>query len=177
MSLIVETGTAVEGAESYASIAQIDAYWAARPHQGLSTTWAAATTGRKEGAAREATAFQDAQFGPYYRGTRRGYIQGLLFPRTGTEDADGYPLPDHPSQLIAATAELSARALSGALMPDSTIDGTIKSFSETIGPLSETTVYQDGASAAPRYGFLQGLMAALCDGTQPGFNKPNWAWR
>lgn len=177
MSLIVETGAGIEGAESYASIAQIDAYWAARTHQAASTSWAAATTGLKEGAAREATAFLDATYGPYYRGTRTGYLQGLLWPRSGTEDVDGYALPDLPTQLVSATAELAVRALVGALMPDATIDGTIKSFSETIGPLSETTVYQDGASAAPRYGFLQGLMAALCDGTQPGFNKPNWAWR
>jgi hypothetical protein len=177
MSLTTEDGTGVSGAESYATVAQIDAYWGGRTHKTEAATWAAGTTAKKEGAAREATAFLDAQFGPYYLGSRSGYLQGLLWPRVGTEDAAGYALPDLPPMLVAAVAELAVRALSGPLMPDATIDGTIKSFSETTGPLSETTVYQDGASSAPRYGFLQGLMAAVCDGTQPGFNKPNWAWR
>lgn len=177
MTLIAEDGTGIVGAESYASVAQIDAYWNARTHKTEAATWTAATTAKKEGAAREATDFLDAQYGPYYRGARAGYLQGLLWPRTGTEDGAGYALPDLPPMLTAAVAELAVRALSGALMPDASIDGTIKSYSETTGPLSETTVYADGAAAAPRYGFLQGLMSAVCDGTQPGFNKPNWAWR
>ena len=54
--------------------------------------------GDLDGAIREATSFIDGAYGPYYRGVRRGYVQGLLWPRTGACDDAGYPLPD----LIAA---------------------------------------------------------------------------
>lgn len=118
MSLIVETGAGVEGAESYATVAFIDAYWLARTHDPRSVTWAAATTPKKEGAAREASAFMDATWGSQYRGTRRGYVQGLEFPRTEANDDAGFPLPDHPAQLMTAVAELSPKALAGPLAPD-----------------------------------------------------------
>lgn len=118
MSLTVETGAGVQGAESYAAIAFIDAYWAARPHRTESTAWAAASTPNKEGAAREATAFIDGNWGAQYRGVRRGYVQGLLFPRSEAKDDAGYPLSDLPAELPRAVAELSAKALTATLTPD-----------------------------------------------------------
>lgn len=63
MTLIVETGASVVGAESYATTATIDAYWLARPQMAQAALWAAATDAVKEGAAREATAFLDAKIG------------------------------------------------------------------------------------------------------------------
>jgi len=125
MSLTVETGTGVQGAESYATIAYIDAYWAARTHDARSATWTAATTAKKEGAAREATAFIDGVWGPSYRGVRRGYVQGLEHPRTGAQDDAGYDLPDLPPQLPMAVAELAPKALSGPLAPDVKAGGGI----------------------------------------------------
>lgn len=117
MALTVETGAGVQGAESYATVAFIDAYWAARTHDARSVTWAAATTPKKEGAARETTSFIDGVWGPSYRGVRRGYVQGLEFPRTGAKDDAGYDLPDLPAQLLAAAAELAPTALAGPLAP------------------------------------------------------------
>ena len=118
MSLTVETGAGVQGAESYATVAFINAYWAARTHDSRAATWSAATDAKKEGAAREASTYIDATWGPAFRGKRRGYVQGLEFPRTGANDDAGYPLPDLPPQLQAATAELAGRAVSGPLVAD-----------------------------------------------------------
>jgi hypothetical protein len=118
MALIVEDGTGVAAAESYPSAAFLDAYWAARPHRAEATAWAAASTPNKEGAAREATSYVDNTWGAQYRGVRRGYVQGLLFPRTGAMDDAGYPLPDLPVELKNAVAELAPKALSATLTPD-----------------------------------------------------------
>lgn len=125
MSLTVEDGTGVASAESYATVAFITTFWAARPQNALSATWDAADLAEKEGAAREASAFIDATWGPSFRGERRGWVQGLAWPRSGALDNAGYPLPDLPPELKAATAEFAARALSATLFTEAKAGGGI----------------------------------------------------
>jgi hypothetical protein len=55
VALIVEDGSIVAGAESYASVAYADIYFANRPSNPNSIVWAALTVPQKEGALREAT--------------------------------------------------------------------------------------------------------------------------
>ncbi len=50
MTIIVEDGTGVVGAETYAAVAFTDTYWSARTHNSLGTTWSAAPLADKEGA-------------------------------------------------------------------------------------------------------------------------------
>lgn len=180
MALTVETGTGVAGAESYATVAYIDAYWAARTHTSLYTTWsgASSTTAKKEGAAREATAYIDAVWGPYYRGVRRGRVQGLLWPRTGAKDDAGYPLPDLPPELQAAVAELAARAISAALQSDIDTGERIKSQTKKVGPVQKTTEYFDAGNPAPKtsYGVVADILAPILNGSQPHAPNPNWSW-
>ena len=178
MTLIVEDGSGVSGAESYAAVAVIDAYWTNRPQLAGSAVWAGAGATFKEGAAREATAFLDALYGPFYRGQRAGYVQGLMFPRTNALDDAGYPLPALPNILVDACCELSARAISGPLAVDSDIDGVIKRKRETIGPITEETEYADGAGRFSRYGALDGMLASVLNGQQPGSaSGSGWNWR
>lgn len=152
MSLIVETGAGVAGAEAYASEATATAYWAARSHTGRAAIWAAATAPKREGALREASATLDALYGQFYRGSRAGYLQGLEWPRSAAKDDDGFDLPSLPPQILAATCELAARALSGPLVPDTDVDGAIKRFREKLGPMETETEYQDTARRTPRHG-------------------------
>lgn len=178
MALIVETGSGVSGSESYASVAVIDAYWAARSHNALSATWAAVTpTAKKEGAAREATAYMDSIWGPYYRGVRRGYVQGTLFPRTGAKDDAGYPLPDLPPELVAAVCELAARAVTAPLAADIDTGARVKSQTKKVGPLEKSTEYFDGG-AAPQtaYGAVDNILAPLLNGSQPRAPNAHWSW-
>lgn len=172
MSLIVEDGTGVQGAESYATTAAIDAYWTKRPQRALAATWASANTSNKEGGAREATAFIDAAFGPYYRGEDRGYAQGLLWPRSNAFDDAGYPLPGVPPELLTAVAELAARSLSAELAEDLDRGGAVKS--EQIGPLR--VEYMDGAPAQKTYGLIAFTLAPILNGSQPAAPNPHWAW-
>lgn len=176
MSLVVETGEGVSGAESYASVAYITAYWAARAHMALAATWNAATTANKEGAAREASAFCDATWGRYYRGRRAGTVQGLQFPRSGAKDDAGYPLPGLPTELQMAVAELAARALSNPLAEDVDRGGEIKRLREKVGPLETETEYFDSATVEKSYGMVSGMLAPILNGGEPGNGGAQWNW-
>lgn len=184
MPLTVEDGTGVAGADAYASLAAVAAYWTARPHDALSTAWSNATDARREGAIREAAGFLDSVYGPFYRGRRASYAQGLLWPRNAGLDDEGAPiavtdpngvaLPPLPPALISASAELAARALTARLAPDLERGGRVKRIAEGVGPLREEVEYMDGAPAVTAYGPVAGLMAALCDGRQPGGDGAAW---
>jgi hypothetical protein len=178
VSLTVEDGTGVAGADSYATQAWIDGYWTARPHLALSSTWTAATSDNKDGAAREATAYLDAAFGNFYRGKRRGYVQGLLWPRTDAKDEQGYPLPDLPDALLAAEAELAARALSAPLAADIDAGTRIRVQTKKVGPIEKSTEYFDAGQDAPKtsFGFVSDMLAPILNGTQPNAPNPTWAW-
>lgn len=178
MSLIAEDGSGVSGAESYASTTWIGGYWSNRPQNALAATWAAATDANKEGAAREASAYIDAIWGPYYRGVRRGWVQGLLWPRSDAMDdaqalgRPAYPLPDLPPCLMQATAELAARALSARLAQDLARGGMVS----TLKAGSVEIQYAAGAPAQKTYGLIDRLLAPILNGSQPNAPNPHWTW-
>ncbi|MEO1189071.1 MAG: DnaT-like ssDNA-binding protein, partial [Pseudomonadota bacterium] len=175
-TLTVENGTGVEGADSYASRAFITSYWQARPQNALAATWAAAEADEMDGAAREATAYVDANYGAYFPGVRAGYVQGLMWPRSDALDDRGYALPRVPPQLLDAVAELAARALSASLSTDTALHGAITKQSVKVDVISETTEYGEGARLEPKYGAVDGILAPILNGAQPGA-APTWNWR
>lgn len=172
--MIVEDGTGIVRAESYASIAVIDAFWAARTNRAEAALWAAKTTALKEGAAREGKSYLDATFGPYYRGIRAGYVQGGLWPRTGAFDDAGYPLPSLPPELIDANCELAGRAVTSRLAADAARGGAVKRKRSKAGPVETETEWADGATAETKYGFVAGILAPILTGL-PG--AATWLWR
>jgi hypothetical protein len=175
MSLIVEDGTGIQGAESYATVAYVTAYWAARTNDSNATIWAALNDdGKKEGSLRAATSYLDATWGVMYKGKRRGWVQGLLWPRSGALDNDGYELPALPDELKRAVAELAVRASAGPLAPDVAHGDAVKSESKKVGPLEVSTTYVDGASTKVRYGIVEGLIASLLT-ISPG-SAGSWDW-
>jgi len=178
LTLSVESGIVVQGAEAYASIATIGAYWTKRSHMALATTWSAATDAQKEGAAREASTYLDATFGAFYRGARRGRLQGLLWPRSDAKDEAGYDLPGLPSEIVTATCELAARALSAPLASDIDLGARVKSQTKKVGPIEKTTEYFDGGAEATKtsYGMVSLMLAAVLNGSQPGAPNANWSW-
>lgn len=178
MTLSVESGIGVQGAEAYASIATIGAYWTKRSHMALATTWSAATDAQKEGAAREASTYLDATFGAFYRGARRGRLQGLLWPRSDAKDEAGYDLPGLPSEIVTATCELAARALSAPLASDIDLGARVKSQTKKVGPIEKTTEYFDGGAEATKtsYGMVSLMLAPVLNGSQPGAPNANWSW-
>lgn len=176
MALVTENGTGVAGAESYASVAFASAYWSARTQLALSATWAAGTTAKQEGALREASTYIDAVWGQFFRGKRRGYVQGLLWPRTDALDDTGYELPDLPTVLQQAVAELAARALSAPLQADQERVGAVKKTRDKVGALETEVEYFDSGLTRAEYGIVAGMLAPLLNGAQPEAGGQNWAW-
>lgn len=188
MTLLVEDGTGVDGAESYISVADADAYFSARGN----AAWAALDTGAKEAALRNACDYMGAQYGQRWVGDRATATQSLDWPRANVPDknapkgdtsavvfgpAYGYyagvsgllapvtpMLPSNvvPQAVSRANAELAVRASAGDLMADQGAQVT----RETVGPV--TVDYLPGGRQSVRYAFVDGLLGPfLLDGS-PG---------
>ena len=115
MALIVEDGSIVAGANSYASVAQADAYHADR----LNAEWAALATDGKESALIKATDYLEQTYADAWKGYRVDADQPLSWPRYDVI-AYTYPFPADsvPLALRNAAIELALKASKGPLLCD-----------------------------------------------------------
>lgn len=134
MAFIVEDGTNVPGATSYASVEFVDAYFIDRGNAG----WTGSAS-VKQAALIQATDYIDLRFGDRFIGNRKYEDQSLEWPRVaGSRD---YGMP---TVLLQATAEYAVRALSGPLAPDPSVDPSgyaLQSTKEKVGPLEEAKTF------------------------------------
>ncbi|MEP3245061.1 MAG: DnaT-like ssDNA-binding protein [Sneathiella sp.] len=100
MSLIVETGTGVAGANSYIALAAADAHYSALD----AASWGDATASRREHALMQASFYID---GYSYEGNILTHHQGLAWPRCGACDREGRLLSGLPQALRTAVLELA----------------------------------------------------------------------
>lgn len=151
MALIVEDGTGLANAESYASVAETDTYHSDRGE----VDWAALTTAEKEQALRRATDFMVQSYRQRWLGYRRTSTQRLDWPRSDVPINDGpggygtwpYYVSDTivPAEVKSACAELALRAAAGPLLTDTGRE----TVSESVGELSVT--YRAGAARQTGY--------------------------
>jgi hypothetical protein len=179
MTLVTTMGAA--DADSYATVAEADAYFLAR---GV-TTWTG-TDVAKENALRRGTNYLDNQYRGRWCGYRTFEVQALAWPRIGEGqamytysngrgfwgliDLDGFPIDPQvvPTQVKNAAIEASLLALSGATLEPTLVRGNqIKSESKAVGPLRKDVVYMDGAPSVDRYTVIEGLLRGLVNST-PG---------
>lgn len=155
MALETETGAGSATAESFCSVADADAYHAARG----STLWATMTTAEKEQALRRATDYMVQVYGPLWAGLRSLPTQALDWPRSGCPRPEifmGFWAPtEMPPALVKGCAELALRAAAGELLGDQGREVT----EQTVGPI--TTKYALGTSQATRYAAVDALLAPL----------------
>lgn len=164
MALIVETGSIVPGAQSYASVQDADTYH----EQFGNSTWAGSAE-VKEAALRRATRFIDSFYRYGFQGTKMQPTQPLEWPRFNVRDpSSGWFLDPSPLPvaLVQATCEAALRELvsPGALQPDLERGGAVQSKSVAAGPVSTTTVYATGASGRTVYTVLDEMLSALLTG-------------
>lgn len=173
MTLILEDGSGVADANSYASEAMADAYFETRGN----TAWGD-YTGDKEALLIRATAWIDATYYNRFPGVRtNGADQALLWPRkagvlvygvfyqTGpiltVTDFEGQPIPvdSIPAALIAATCEAAdrERIKAGVLAPDLARGGAIKSVQAG----SVGVEWFPGASAQTVFTLIDSLLAGI----------------
>lgn len=133
MTLIVEDGSRVPGATSYADIATVDAYHAAR----CNADWTG-TDAVKEAAILRA---MDYLYGLPWRGQKASEAQALDWPRSWIEDKDGYAVSAYavPAQVVHALCEVALRELQspGSTMPDLGRDDMLNSL-EVAGAVKMT---------------------------------------
>jgi phage gp36-like protein len=134
MSIIVEVGTIVAGAESYCTVAETTTY-----HTNRGNTLWTGTDAVKEAALRKATAYLDGYYRQRFKGQKvYPLTQPLEWPRVGVRvvtDQIYYDVPPSfydsnysgflaittiPQRLKDACCELALRALSGDLATDLT---------------------------------------------------------
>jgi hypothetical protein len=153
MSLTVEDGTIVAGAESYITVAAADTYFSNRGN----ATWAALTTTQKEVALRLGCDYLEANYSARWCGDKVETGQALSWPRTGTIVANDVI----PEVVKRANADLAIKSVAGELQADQ--GAAVKE--ETIGAI--TVVYQDGARQATNYTAVNAMLQSsglLCYG-------------
>lgn len=180
MSLNSTSGAA--DAESYASVAEANAYFTAR---GV-TTWIGSDA-QKENALRVGVGYLENQYRDRWVGIRTTQEQSMAWPRVDglrgyyrgyTQlllDLDGWPIPQTtvPTQLKSANAEAALLALTGVSLEPRLIRGNmIKSTSDQVDVLKTEIVYQDGAPAVDRFLVIEGLLRGLVT-SNPGASSGN----
>lgn len=156
---------AATDADSYFTIAEADAYFAAR---GV-TTWTGSDDA-KSVAARRGTAYIDNAYRNRWLGLRYSQYQALAWPRVNVVDYDGYSIAATtiPPNVKYAAMEASLLALNGATLDPVLVRGEqIKSIAKSVGPLSKSITYEDGAPTIDRYLAIERLLRGLVNAT-PG---------
>jgi hypothetical protein len=165
-------------ADSYFTLTEATAYFTAR---GISA-WTGTDTA-KEQAARLGTQYLDNAYRNRWKGFRTNQTQALAWPRIGPGgdqrfrlpvgstffvygivDEDGFEIPPDtiPEQVKRAAMEAALMSLSGTtLEPVLERGGRIKSQTKTVGPLSKSTTWEDGAPAVDRYSVIDGYLRGL----------------
>lgn len=144
VAIVVEDGTGMDDANSYATVAELKAYFDLR---GFS--YAGKTDDQLASALIQATDYIENK----YRGKFKGKIefpdtpQALSFPRLCLYDLNGVVVEGVPTRLKNATIEYAKRALTALLAPDPTTGDSgayVASQTETIGPITESVTYANG---------------------------------
>ena len=171
MALIVTPGAS--DAESYASIAEINAYavkhGASFPITGDDGPATAAAIAAAEAAARRATAWLDNEYGPRFIGEPASSSQALEWPRANAWfRCEELPDDTIPQKIRDATAEAAIRELAapGSLAPDVSISGVAKR--RRVGDVETEFAGHSGSSQAkPSFsvidGHLNGLLKSVSD--------------
>lgn len=141
MALLVENGSGLVGADSYASVEDTDAWWAGRSGADA-LAWAGANLASKEAALRDATVFLDLRYLAGGSPLRDG--QGLAWPPEDWE----YSLSALQT-LRRATMMVAPLALTSTLLGGAPEEAPIVSRTDTVGELSESRTYAVSEFGAP----------------------------
>lgn len=162
MTLIVETGAIVAGAESYISVAYADTYWANRSVP----NWDGSTA-NKEAALRAATQFIDATY--QFQSVMQLADQPLQWPRSGFIGRSGrqYEPNTIPDCIKHATAELAREwVLNGAFVPTLDRGGDIK----RVQAGSVSVEWSDKAPGSKSFPFVSRLLSDVLQGGSSGLS-------
>lgn len=162
MSLIVEDGSGVSGAESYTSVADADTY---HTNHGDPTTWDGASDAVKETALRMATLYVDLTYGSSFTGRKADADYSLEWPRTNVQDQNGYAVDADfiPFDLMDGVSYAALKHIEdGTLFPDTAVDAAniTKTFTK-IGPIATLKEFAGSKASKKRYPLIDLYMRTL----------------
>lgn len=146
MALVVEDGSCLSNAESYASVAYFISH-----HTGRGNAFTASAS-EIEQALRKATDYMETRWATKWSGIRQTTTQALAWPRISAYyPDDGRAASGVPIEVKRACVEYALRSISEPLAPDpvySDIQAPIIEKEERVGPIMEKTVYGGGGASA-----------------------------
>jgi len=145
MTLVLEDGSGVAGADTYATLDEFKAYW---DLHGETTAVKEADDCKMEIALRIATQYLELSCGPVFIGFKRTKAQGLHFPVNSGVRNDGFTLDttEIPQEVKDAEFELAERSLAGTNLfdPDQVGGvGSIQSTTKKVGPIEKKTEFTE----------------------------------
>jgi hypothetical protein len=151
MAIVVETGTGSATANSYATIAQADAYISLR----LYTGWTAIVDAHKEAALVNATDYIEATYRDAWQGYRVSSTQALSWPRS-TVVVDTFPVAANivPAAVIQACIEMAYRSGTGSVLIEDQGQLVVREKVDVI-----ETEYAQFSDPAQKYPFVSKLLA------------------
>ena len=153
MSLIVEDGSGIDGAESYVSVADATTYFTAYKSSTDAATWTGSATADQERALRLAAQFMLATYRQRWIGTRANISQSLDWPRySAWVDENLIDSTVVPTEVQQAQCELAFKALSESLVSDESAgDSGIASESNSVAGISSSATYIGSKTTQKRY--------------------------
>ena len=154
-TFIVEDGSGLTTANSLASVAELDAYAADYP---VPSSFATAAQAAKEKGLRVASQYMDIKYA--WKGIKTKRDQGCCWPRFNSDDGT-YGMDSNviPFKVKQACCYLATRVIEGDdLLALLEAEGEIKSHSESVGPISESTTYVGSESPNTEYQVADGLV-------------------
>jgi hypothetical protein len=151
-TLIVEDGTGLPNADSFASLADALTYHAKMGNAGWIATGVTDTT--RDVAMRQATRYIRDRWAGRWQGDVINSIQSLPFPRFDVYDANGILVlsTSVPSGIQEATFDLALRALVEDIMPDIEAGaGAEIASAVTVGPVSVSSTLASASSTTKQY--------------------------
>jgi len=156
MAIVIEDGTGKADAEAYISVADADAFHAARGNN----LWGTLSESEKEQSLRRGTDYLMGAYRLRWKGFRVSSIQSLDWPRVGV-CVDGYDVDSGnvPAAVSRACAEIAFKAAQGELAEDLE-RGIVR---EKIGPME--TEYDKNSPQHKRYRSIDLMLAPYLSGS------------
>jgi hypothetical protein len=160
MAFVVETGSGVPNANSYASVSAADGYVADRGIAG----WSTLTNTIKQQALINATDYLEATYRDAWKGNRITATQSLSWPRSNVI-VDGFLLDANvlPLPLVYSCIEMAVRAAGGETL---IADQGQRVKREKIDVIE--IEYQDYSDPTQRYPFVNRMLAAYLVSSSDG---------
>lgn len=152
MTLIVETGAGVAGANTYADVVALTAYMSERGYV------VDADDAAKSAAILRAMTYMEAR---PWKGAKVSREGSLEWPRVNVVDRNGYAVPadEVPPQVVKALCEAAYREIvtPGVLQPDQGRDNRLKSLKVDIIEME----WEPGVSAVPVVTIINDILRGL----------------